>query len=72
MFFSYKNVLLCPRLDTYTSGFAGYAKVTYNVLHDTISIKDLALDVFFEELEVFLYYIQYSLNFVYRLFNLFA
>jgi len=41
-------------LDTYQAGFSGYGKVTYNVLQDTISISDLALDVFFEQLDLYL------------------
>ncbi|KAF2354202.1 Mite allergen group-7 [Trinorchestia longiramus] len=42
------------RLDTYQSGFKGSATINYNVLHDRLSISDLKLDVFFEELEAFI------------------
>lgn len=39
-------------LDTYSSGFAGGATVVYNILQDRASIKNLELEVFFDDLEL--------------------
>ncbi|XP_050733791.1 uncharacterized protein LOC127007152 [Eriocheir sinensis] len=40
------------RLDTYAAGFSGGAKVSYNVLTDHASIKDLTFDISFKTLEL--------------------
>ncbi|XP_050733789.1 uncharacterized protein LOC127007150 isoform X2 [Eriocheir sinensis] len=39
-------------LDTYTTGFSGGAKISYNVLTDHASIKDLTFDIFFQSLNL--------------------